>query len=179
MKNEEFSDEKLNELLKKSDSTQSFKVPEGYFENLSENIMSSIETLPDFEKQSVVQPFEVPANYFEGLPSIINDRIISNGSQKLSIWKWLFNPARTAVVAFSIAIIAVSYFYFNRTQNIEINNDSCTVEEISESPYLQSLSDDDLIDYFLAAQDDDKTIDEYDQYLLDNDIDISQLEKNL
>ena len=58
------------------------------------------------------------------------------------------------------------------------NNSTCTVEEISESPYFESLSDDDLID-FLASQQDENTIDEYDQYLLDNDIDISQLEKSL
>ena len=77
MKNEEFSDEKLNELLKNSTSSQSFNVPEGYFEELPEKVMNSINTLPDFDKQSVVQPFEVPSNYFEELPFVINDRILS------------------------------------------------------------------------------------------------------
>ena len=178
MKNEEFSDEKLKDLLKNSSSSQSFNVPDGYFTELPEKVMNSINSLPDFEKQSVVQPFEVPANYFEGLPSIINDKIISGNEKSISIWKWIFNPARTVIAALSITLIAGSYFYFNRTQSIEINNTTCTVEEISESPYLQSLSDNDLID-FLAAQQDENTIDEYDQYLLDNDIDISQLEKSL
>ena len=178
MKNEEFSDEKLNELLKNSTSSQSFNVPEGYFEELPEKVMNSINVLPDFDKQSAVQPFEVPSNYFEELPFVINDRILAGRKESVSIWKWIFNPTKQIIAALSITIIAGSYFYFSRTKTIEINNSTCTVEEISESPYFESLSDDDLID-FLASQQDENTIDEYDQYLLDNDIDISQLEKSL
>ena len=179
MNHNDFTDDNLNEMLGKSTSKEAFKVPQGYFEELSGKIMNTIQSLPDFEKQASAQPFSVPENYFEQLPSQINNRVLSANHSKSSFLNWLFRPARLIPAAFSIAILIGSYFYFTRTQKIEINsNTTCTVEDISESTYLQSMSDDDIID-FIAAQQDDKTIDEYDQYLLDNDVDISQLEKNL
>jgi len=179
MKNTDFTDNSLNEMLGKSTSKETFKVPEGYFEELSGNIMNSIQSLPDFEKQTSTQPFSVPENYFEQLPSHINERILLTTHSRSSFLNWLFRPARLIPAAFSLALLIGGYFYFTRTQKIEIDsNNTCSVEDISESTYLQSMSDDDIID-FIAAQQDDKTIDEYDQYLLDNDVDISQLEKNL
>ena len=178
MKNEEFSDDKLKEMLKNSSSNSSFNVPAGYFEGLSEKVMNSINALPDFEKQPVTQPFSVPADYFEKLPEIINNRITSAKENKFSIWKWFFNPSRLIPATFSILLFVGSYFYFTRTQTFNLNNDTCTENDIDDSQYLQSLDDIDMIEY-LANQSDDSQTDEYDQYLLDHDIDISQLEKNL
>lgn len=178
MKNEEFSDNKLRELLDQSKLAQSFKVPDGYFEGLSENVMHSINSLPDFEKTPSIQPFEVPVNYFEKLPSLINDRITSRSETGFSLWSWIFKPSRFIPAAFSIALFIGGYFYFTRIQVIDLNDNTCTIEEINESQYLQSINDNDIID-FLATEQDNKVIDEYDQYLLDNNIDISQLEKNL
>ncbi len=177
MKSEELPDSKLRELLKNSNPDQSFKVPEGYFESLSDKVMDSIHALPDFEKQALNQPYSVPAGYFEELPNLINDKILNSNRNQFS-WKWLFNPLRLIPATFSILLFAGSYLYFTRTQTFDISNASFTVEEIKDSQYLQSFDDADLIDY-LANQSDDNTTDEFDQYLIDHDIDISQLEKNL
>ena len=178
MKNNKFSEDKLKDLLQNSNSAQAFKVPEGYFEDLAEKVMDSITALPDFEKQSLVQPFTVPANYFEDLPDIINNKIISLSVTKFSISKWLLNPARIIPATLSIIIFAGCYFYFTRTQTYNLNNDFITQEDLDDSQYLQSLNDNDMIEY-LSNQSDEKLTDEYDQYLLDHDIDISQLEKTL
>ena len=178
MKNEEFSDDKLKEMLKNSSSNSSFNVPAGYFEGLSEKVMNSINALPDFEKQPVTQPFSVPADYFEKLPEIINNRITSSKENKFSIWDWFFKPSRLIPATFSILLFIGSYFYFTRTQSFKINDEIYTEEDLDDSQYLQSLDDTDMMEY-LANQSDDNTTDEYEQYLLDHDIEISQLEKNL
>lgn len=178
MKNEEFSDDKLKELLKNSNSGQSFQVPDGYFESLSGKVMDSIHALPDFDKQSVSQPFSVPADYFENLPLAISNKITHVSETKISLWKWLFNPVRFIPASFSILLFLGGYFYFTRTQTFILNNNLFTEENTDDSQYLQALDDYDMIEY-LANQSYDNSTDEYDQYLLDNDIDISQLEKNL
>jgi hypothetical protein len=178
MKNEEFSDDKLKEMLKNSSSGPAFNVPDGYFDSLSEKVMDSINALPDFEKQPVTQPFSVPADYFEKLPENINNRITSTKENKFSIWDWFFKPSRLIPVTFSFLLFIGGYFYFTRTQSFKINNDTYTEEDLDDSQYLQSLDDTDMIEY-LANQSDDITTDEYEQYLLDHDIEISQLEKNL
>ena len=178
MKNDNLSDEKLKEILEKGSSGQTFNVPESYFDELSEKVIDSITALPDFEKQSLVQPFTVPANYFEDLSGIIKNKIISASDTKFSIWKWFLNPARIIPATLSILIFAGSYFYFTRTQTYNLNNDFITEDDLYDSQYLQSLNDNDMIEY-LSNQSDEKLTDEYDQYLLDHDIDISQLEKTL
>ena len=179
MKNNEISDEKLRKLLENSNLDQSFMVPSGYFDELPEQVMNSITALPDFDKQAVVQPFEVPANYFESLPSILSEKITTKNRPTFSIWKWIFNPSRAIPIAFSFCILIGGYFYFNRTITVNVTDKNVlSYEDISQSSILQSFDDDDLIDC-LASQQEDKTIDEYDQYLLDNNIEISQLEKSL
>ena len=60
--------------LKQVNPTNPFTVPEGYFNELEQNITSYIK-LDEFKTQGTQQGFAVPENYFEELSSNIQSRI--------------------------------------------------------------------------------------------------------
>ena len=170
--------EKLPENRNDSDI---FQVPNDYFNELSQNISCQIGILPDFEYSplplEVTNAFSVPANYFNELPALITDRISETNSEK-SLLKVIFNPRVLVPALLAAAMFIGGFFYFSRNQTFTINEQSCSIDELNNSQYLQSINQTDLID-FLSDQSTDKETDAFDQYLLDNDVDISQLEKNL
>ena len=166
-------------LPENGNSSTIFQVPNDYFNHLSQDISSKVSALPDLENSplSVLNSFSVPSNYFDELSAQITERIIETNSEK-SLLKVLFSPRVLAPVLLAAAMFIGGFFYFNRNQTFIINEQSCSIDELNNSQYLQSINQTDLID-FLSDQSLDKETDAFDQYLLDNDVDISQLEKNL
>ena len=156
-----------------------FQVPNDYFNQLSQNISCQVSALPDFEYSPLIvaKTFSVPANYFNELPALITDRISETNSEK-SLLKVIFNRRVLVPALLAAAMFIGGFFYFSRNQTFTINEQSCSIDELNNSQYLQSINQTDLID-FLSDQSTDKETDAFDQYLLDNDVDISQLEKNL
>lgn len=185
MKKEENTDKKLRELLEKSPSTQSFHVPEGYFEALPNSVMDRINSLPDFSTAPLenANPFEVPDHYFDHLSVQISDRIAATNQPK-SWLKRALQPIIYAPAMLSAAMVIFGFIYFNRQHTFTVDQQSCSVEDLNTSGYIESMNETDLID-FLAEQSSDKDTKEskesgeLDEYLLDNNIDISQLEKSL
>jgi hypothetical protein len=185
MKKEKITDQKLREILEKSNSGQSFQVPQGYFEALPNTVMDRINSLPDFSTSSLENsnPFEVPAHYFEHLSVHISDRIAATNQPK-SWLKRALQPIIYAPAMLSAAMVIFGFIYFNRQHTFTVDQQSCSVEDLNTSGYIESMNETDLID-FLAEQSSDKDTKEskesgeLDEYLLDNNIDISQLEKSL
>ena len=178
-------DEKLRKLLENSSGSEPFRVPDGYFERFPDQIQSMVQNLPDFETVSPVQPFSVPDGYFEKLPQEINNIILSEEKRKFS-WKSLLqNILRpvTLVPAFLLVLVVLSsYLFFTRTTVIDLTahaqNES---DELNPAMVIQQLDESTLIQVLAEENDNESSATEqsYEDYLIDNDIDISQIEKKL
>jgi len=161
-----------------------FSVPDHYFDSLSENIQKKIQTLPDFERTSPENPFRVPEGYFDSLPGTTRQRILE-GKEKQSIFgEWISTVLRPKVslpFATLIVLIISGIVYFKRPTVLTVPDNSLTCEEIKTSSCIEDIDETMLIEVLEQQQNsgnvkEDKSLE---QYLIDNDIDISQLEKRL
>jgi hypothetical protein len=177
-------DENLRKLLEDSDSSTPFRVPENYFQDFPAHMDKIIAQLPDFEKQASVNPYSVPEGYFEKLPLQINEAVLA-ATRKSRTWKELITailrPPSSVPSLLTISLIISSFFFFTKVHTVDLpeysetNNDeystSVITQEVDESTLIQVLSDENI--------ETSSVDDSYEEYLLDNNIDISQLENKL
>jgi len=162
-------EEKLRQL---SGSQGEFSVPAHYFEELPDRISKMVQS-PDFESEPAVNPFSTPDGYFHRLPIEVSDRI-SSGARVPS-----FRPyPRLAAIALASIIIAACVLFIVKVQNYNPTSTQITLEDIRKSNYLYAIDEDLIVDAYMNVE---KTItnESIEQYLIDNNIDITQLEKAL
>jgi hypothetical protein len=169
-------EEKLWAALKGNENP--FTVPSGYFEELPGKISDQLNALPDFEKASSVNPFSVPDNYFENLSEEISQKLKTNKQRPLSWLDSLLRPRIAIPTAFAAIIILAGLFYFKQQSGILPQQEEFTVEDLSNSYFLETI-DEGLIAEILDNQKADTTKDNLEQYLIDNNIEISQIENAL
>jgi len=168
-------EDKLRELLGKNENT--FSVPTDYFEKLPGEIMDKINTLPDFEKSAVTNPFKVPDNYFEKLPIAVSEKIAAGKSSFLPWLNFMNRPRFVIPAAFATIVILAGLFFFTQ-RNTTTPFQEITFEDLKNSTYLQSM-DEDLFVEVLSAQNEITSDESLEQYLIDNNIDLSQIENKL
>lgn len=170
-------EERLKELLKGNENP--FSTPPSYFDNLSGDILHKIETLPDFNGVAPTTPFGVPDHYFENLSTQITDRVIaSKNARKPSLLASLFRPTIAIPLAFASIVLIASIIYFNQNKNINLPVQEFTSEDLDESDFLQNIDESVFVDLITFDNTNIKE-DSLEEYLLDNEIDISQLENEL
>lgn len=168
-------EEKLRNILK---GNNPFNVPPAYFEDLPGKMMEQINTLPDFNKHSIINPFNVPDGYFENLPSIVSENILIRKS-KLELWLSSIQRPRIAIpIAFATIIILAGLFYYKQSSVSNLPVHELTAEDLSNSSYIQSIDEDFFVDV-LAGQTIDNSNESIEQYLIDNNIEINQIENKL
>ena len=168
-------EEKLRIALK---GKNPFNVPPAYFEDLPGKMMEQINTLPDFNKHSIINPFDVPEGYFENLPSIVSENILIRKS-KLELWLSSIQRPRIAIpIAFATIIILAGLFYYKQSSVSNLPVHELTAEDLSNSSYIQSIDEDFFVDV-LAGQTIDNSNESIEQYLIDNNIEINQIENKL
>lgn len=165
-----------NQLKAMAGNQSPFSVPDNYFENLPGIMSAKIQALPDFDKTAVINPFSVPDGYFEKLPEMVSSKITS---RKKSIFISLWRPRFTIPVAIAMLLIAAGLFYFSKMQPTENNQQRLTADELNNSTYLFSIDEDVIIDVLANQKVVSKNDDVFEQYLIDNNIEISQLEQAL
>jgi len=162
-------------------------VPENYFDSLSENVMQNIAAVPDFEKVSSENPFKVPEGYFDSLPTVIQQRIVE-GKNKSVFEEWIaalrFKPKYVFAVAAVTILLVFGIKYFTTSPVIEVQNNYLSCEEVKSSSYMNDMDETTLIDVLeqenkSTSKETVKEDNSIEQYLLDNNVDISQLEKRL
>ncbi len=177
MKKEENIEKMLNNMLESSTTDSAFSTPVNYFSVLPSDITNSIQKISSLslENPTIEEfPFEIPDHYFENLSSQVSNRIKSKNETKNSIFVLLKHTVFTPSLL-SAAMVIIGFFYFQRPQQIIINHPVYSVQEFGDSKYLDALNENDLID-FLSDQGLEKENNELEQYLLDNNVDASQLE---
>jgi hypothetical protein len=184
MKEQDKIDEKLRKLLENSDSSTPFKVPDHYFYSFPEQMDKMIAQLPDFEKTAVSNPFSVPEGYFDRLPLEINEAVLAAERKSLS-WKerliTFLRPSVSIPSLVTLSLVVAAFFFFTQVHTVDVNaytansseefSSSDIAQEVDESTLIQVLTE----EYSETGEADDS----YEEYLLDNNIDLSQLENKL
>ncbi len=174
---------RLTERPEDLSPVDSFKVPDGYFDTLETQIIAKIELISQLEKTATKDQFSVPANYFEELPAAIQQRI-SFPEKKYKLKEWMTILLRPQIsLAFASLIILLWFALKTReTKIIESPASVITLEDLGNSEYLHELDEYTLIEMLATQQEIGSaniTTDPYVEYLLDHNIEISQIETNL
>ncbi len=176
-------DFKLPEQADASSNKVSFSVPDNYFDQLTLQISSKIEKISALENKIGESPFTVPENYFENLPQQINQQISSSG--KRFFWKeWLSVLLRPQVSLAFASLLFLIWFTFKtqEVKTIDIPQSQLSLEDLNDSEYIQYLDEYSIIEVLASQQEvstSNSNTDAYIQYLIDNNIDISQLDYTL
>jgi hypothetical protein len=162
-----------------------FKVPDDYFDSLSRSIQQQIQSLPDYEKTAAKNAFKVPEGYFDSLPTIIQQRIIDEKSKRVNWGEMIdaifFKPKFVLALASVALLVVFSVKYFNRPISVQPAVAEVSYSELSNSIYLAEIDESILADA-LAVQtnsDDEQNDVSLENYLIENNIDITQLTEHL
>ncbi len=172
--------EEIAPYLAQQDLQLGFKVPKGYFEELTETVLESTSPLAELKKEPA---FKVPANYFESLPDLVleraapkpvQERVPEVVSSPQPSWldelfnsiAALFQPQYALRLAGVAALVIAGFFVFN---NLNSNVEAPVLAE-AEQPLLEygisldDLTDDDLA-LLLSEDTGEEGLDELEPYL--------------
>lgn len=168
-----------------------FKANEDYFENFADRLQNRIELLEEITEEAPIlsnipkyNPFVVPTGYFDELPTIIQERCIQNRPARTIIeWLMLLIKPRFVFPTLAVIIIAfVTFHYLNTSKIIPVNEvaEVLTIEDqlqnIDESTIIDALSADASIG---SETPDDSEQEDIVNYLLDNNVDETNLNNEL
>jgi hypothetical protein len=154
---------------------KTFGVPKDYFESLPDEILSKINSLPDFEKSSARNPFTLPEGYFEKLPVTIAERVSKQKRYKLSR---ILRPRLSIPIVIGMMVLLAGIYYLLKTEKSDSDLNNITADDLKNSSYFYSMDEEVLVDA-ISSQDLDANDEGIEQYLLDNDVEISQIESQL
>lgn len=187
MKSANFSDDELEKRtngLSELKKENPFKVPDQYFDSLPNQIMDKIETLPDLQRINKTNPYRVPEGYFDSIPASVQQRILEEKNKK-SIFRGLtsisFLPKYSLALAVIIVLVIFGIKFFTKPSTLKAPENYFSLEEIQNSACFAELDEATLVD---ALRQQNNTIttpvdNSIEQYLIDNNIDISQIENRL
>lgn len=160
-----------------------FQVPAGYFDSLTDELMNKVAASDQFANAAPENKFLVPENYFEQLPLAIADRISSIGNSRsagfTSIYHYFGKPVFRLAVASMCALLVTIYFYLEKEPEIKNPEYAFTVSELKESDLLFQLNESMLIDVIAKETNSRHASDEYEDYLIDNHLELNQIIEQL
>jgi len=153
-----------------------FTVPANYFEVLPEMIAMNI-AATRLEGIPNENPFTVPANYFERLNSEIQDKVIASKKKEgFDLIGLLWKP-KFSLSLITVAVALVIIFKFTANHNVNNDKFAFSMKEVVNSGELNDIDESTIIETLSANN---KTISspkqgEIEKYLLDNNVDESQI----
>lgn len=187
MKSEYNNDDDLEKMapgLSQVKKENPFKVPEDYFTGLPNSILQKIEALPDLEKLNKANPYQVPDDYFDSIPSAVQQRIIEEKNKKRFFRGWAsisFRPAYALALVVVVVLVAFGIRFFTKPSDLQAPENYFSLEEIQNSACFAELDEAAIVDVLEQQNKNTTTEDDnsLEQYLIDNNIDISQIENRL
>jgi len=179
--NKKYSTFNLSDQTQNSTGQGIFSVPAGYFEELETEITSKVTLLSSLEHSGQENHFAVPANYFENFPITVSEKLANEGQKSKKLFHVSLQPQQALTFA---SFLLLLWFSINTrtTRTISLTDTAYSIELSNETEYLQYIDEYTIVD-LLANQTENQnsssSSDSYIQYLLDNDIEISQIENNL
>ncbi len=176
--------DRLAPQLSKLDKSNPFKVPDGYFDSLPEMIQQKINAVPDLERMNRENPFHVPEGYFDSLPAVIQQRIVDGKPAKSLSREWILNLFRPRYIAWAVVLLLLVFGikYLTKPVILSSSGNYLSYEEAENSDFINYIEESAFIDVLDQETDESASGKEdtgIEQYLLENNIDISQLENNL
>ena len=154
----------INSLLHQNETREYFKeekpgVPPGYFENLSDSILSKIKEKESTESEEVFplldslknkNVFKVPEGYFDNLSECVIERARGKGNAKVVSFganKW-WKYAAAAIIA---GLMLISVFYIYNLGGNQVSQYLAASQQYQTSAQIEdgiaSLLDDDIVKY--------------------------------
>jgi hypothetical protein len=171
-------------LLQGLNRENPFKVPEGYFDSLAENTIQRIQGETELKGVTNENPFHAPEGYFQSLPAVVRQKISENKKGSgISEWigGFLFHPKFAFVTGMILLLLAFGIKYFSQNKIQQPQEFSISTEDLKNSDYLAEVDEFLIIDALEQQPANEKMKEDQsiEQYLIDNDVDISQLENHL
>ena len=152
-----------------------FRTPEDYFERLPEAIARRVELLDAETTRPEPDGFVAPDHYFNQLESAIHARIRGGASPAFRWWKqpeWSLSIAALLVCLF----LGTHSYFTDRKVDYTATIQPLSVDEVSEALDYLDLDPSTVASLLPASEETGTNEQELKQYLLENDIDLSQLE---
>ena len=158
-----------------------FSVPENYFEMLSENISDKVRRIPNLVSIPKENVFEVPDGYFAQLENAIRENISSQReSVPVLLEQWYRRPklvlAYAAVLTF---IVVASTYILNSGINRTVTDKDISLSDIYSSDFVTELDETSLVALLEESAGPVENSTQIDDYMIDNNIDISTLTDEL
>ena len=160
-------------------SSGGFSAPENYFEMLSKNISDKVSVIPNLVSVPKENPFNIPDGYFVQLENAIQERVSSKGKYIPSpAGQWFRRPQLAPLfISAMILVLAVSSYLLININRPAADND-ISFNDIYNSDYATELDETSLaslIDDPASVQ----SSNQLEDYVIDNDIDLSTLTDEL
>ncbi|MEP7168810.1 MAG: hypothetical protein ABI855_05520 [Bacteroidota bacterium] len=152
--------------------------------NENEYMEDELKDSPILKKMSRENPFKVPDGYFDSFPTIISERIASHKSKPgwIIFLQNVFQPKYVvAMFVFAVALTS-GVVYFNQQTTIPNQEIILSYDDLNKSNYIDQMDENDLADAYTSNADADKSTEnntEIENYLIDNQTDISIIENEL
>lgn len=154
-----------------------FRVPEGYFEGLTERVLDRLE-LSDPSTNVRPHPFAVPEGYFERLSASVMERISAQPKTAPVIIPLYTKKTALFAVAAAIACTIFLYRFSHRELLIEpATGEFVTLQELQESYLADDLDESTLQEAVATLSSQESNTDrELQEYLIENGVELSQID---
>lgn len=159
-----------------------FRTPDQYFDWLPDQVILNLESIPTETSASSSQPFKVPEGYFDTLHAAVQDRITGKRIPGPSFTFWRAYRPQFALTLATFLILFVVLFR-SSTRVITVPDSEpfvLTADELSHSYLMEDLDEHLIADMLEDPGTTQETGDDgVTEYLIDNNIDLSQIDIEL
>ena len=129
-------------------------------------------------------PFKAPDGYFDSFPFIISERVDSHKSKPgwIIFLQNVFQPKYVVAMLFFAASVTSGIIYFNKETALPNREIILSYDDLKNSDYIDLMDESDLIDAYASnekALKSGENNSEIENYLIDNQTDISIIENEL
>lgn len=151
----------------------------------NENYMDDeLKDAPLLKKMSRENPFKVPDGYFDSFPTLISEKIASSHSKPgwIIFLKNVLQPKYVVAMFVFAAALTSGIVYFNQHPAAKDQEMILSYDDLTNSNYIAQFDESDLIEAYNSNSETDKVNEnnsEIENYLIDNQTDISLIENEL
>ena len=157
------------------------EVPQGFFENFSENLAANLSEQSGLEDVTKANKSEVPEGFFENFSSDLMNKIEAQEKKPSKIISFRFIGYAVAIAASLLILFTVlpkdEVSLSDNTSDVKVE----TVDEFTDEDYLAFIDEDEMIDFIIENEDieiDESSDEEAEDvfYLLEEDLEELYLE---
>jgi hypothetical protein len=151
----------LSPLLSGIGKNVPFTLPEGYFQDLSQDVVAGVKAIEFVQQElEIVSPllvqakgrqvYQAPPGYFEKLPEIILKKVRKNAVKRVISIPSMKNVYRYAAAAVLTGMLAIgAWLFFNNGTSVGPDNEmtSANNQGIVSPAVMEKLSDEEIIRY--------------------------------